>query len=47
MYHYTGFSSADWAAFGAAESTGSHFYSHIKGKFPYVRQPDLATTEEG
>lgn len=40
LYHYANFTSADWEAFKAAESKGSHFKREIKPhdvKYPYVR----------
>ena len=39
LYHYANFTAADWEAFKAAESKGSHFKKHIRtqsAKFPYV-----------
>jgi hypothetical protein len=40
LYHYSGVTLEDFAAFKSAESIGSHFYKHIKpfkDKYPYVR----------
>jgi hypothetical protein len=40
LYHYSNFSIADWEAFRAAESKGSHFGKFIKpekDKYPFVR----------
>lgn len=39
VYHYAGFSTADYDAFTGAESVGKHFIAHIqpqKEKYPYV-----------
>jgi hypothetical protein len=33
VYHYTPFTAADWEAFQAAESKGSHFLRQIKPAF--------------
>ncbi|PTB23481.1 KTSC domain-containing protein [Paraburkholderia caribensis] len=38
LYHYTGFTEANFEALQNAESIGSHFYKHIrphKERFPY------------
>lgn len=40
LYHYQNFSPADWEAFKAAESKGSHFKKFIKDekvKYPYTK----------
>lgn len=40
LYHYSNVSAEDFAAFRDAESTGSHFYKHIKAdaeRFPFQR----------
>ncbi|WP_333679922.1 KTSC domain-containing protein [Dyella sp.] len=47
LYHYSGFSSEDFAAFRAAESLGKHFRDHIKphaDKYPYRRVDVLPAT---
>ncbi|HEM7888505.1 KTSC domain-containing protein [Burkholderia cepacia] len=39
LYHYTGFTQANFDALKGADSLGSHFYKHIKPfpeRFPYV-----------
>lgn len=39
LYHYTGFTQANFDALKSADSLGSHFYKHIKPfpeRFPYV-----------
>ncbi|MBN3744648.1 KTSC domain-containing protein [Burkholderia sp. Se-20373] len=39
LYHYTGFTQANFDALKGADSIGSHFYKHIKPfdqRFPYV-----------
>lgn len=39
LYHYTGFTQANFDALKTADSLGSHFYKHIKPfpeRFPYV-----------
>ncbi|HEF5874820.1 TPA: KTSC domain-containing protein [Burkholderia cenocepacia] len=39
LYHYTGFTQANFDALKTADSLGSHFYKHIKpfpDRFPYV-----------
>ncbi|MGU2444398.1 KTSC domain-containing protein [Burkholderia cenocepacia] len=39
LYHYTGFTQANFDALKTAESLGSHFYKHIKPfpeRFPYT-----------
>ncbi|MDF3115841.1 KTSC domain-containing protein [Burkholderia sp. BCCIQ04A] len=39
LYHYTGFTQANFDAPKTADSLGSHFYKHIKpfpDRFPYV-----------
>ena len=49
LYHYSNFTSEDFALFRAAESIGSHFGRHIKTKdekYPYRKVVDDATTEE-
>lgn len=33
VYQYDNFTLGDWREFGAAESKGSHFSKHIRGKF--------------
>ncbi|QAU25324.1 KTSC domain-containing protein [Dyella sp. M7H15-1] len=46
LYHYSGFSSEDCAAFKGAESLGKHFRYHIKPhseKYPYARIDDVPT----
>lgn len=40
LYHYSNFTEANFKALKEAESTGSHFYRHIKpfkDRFPYAR----------
>lgn len=40
LYHYSGVTPEDFAAFEGAESIGKHFYAHIKphaDKYPYVK----------
>jgi KTSC domain len=40
LYHYANFTAEDFAEFEGAESTGSHFYKHVKPydkKYPYQK----------
>ena len=49
VYHYSGVTLEDFAAFKSAESIGSHFYRHIKPfdqKYPYVRIEPAPQTEQ-
>lgn len=49
VYHYSNFTSEDFAAFKGAESIGSHFYKHVKpakDKYPYVKVEAAPATEE-
>ena len=37
LYFYDGVDADIYGKFLLAPSTGSHFYKHIKGKFPYTK----------
>ena len=46
VYHYPGFEPADYEAFHASESKGTHFGKHIKGReFTYVDLPEKAEAQ--
>lgn len=40
LYHYSGVSTKQFDEFKSAESIGSHFGKHIKGKHEYKRIPE-------
>jgi len=40
LYHYAGVSTKQFDEFKSAESIGSHFGKHIKGKYDYKRIPE-------
>jgi hypothetical protein len=48
VYHYTPFTAADWEAFQAAKSKGSHFLKQIKPAFRCTRieEPDAENKKE-
>lgn len=37
LYHYDGFTPEQWETFEKADSIGSHFHLHLKGKLKYKR----------
>lgn len=45
VYHYAAFTLADWEAFQAAESKGSHFLKVVKAKFACTKVAPVAVEQ--